>query len=131
MNAIEGDDVSVWNRLVAVATWGLIGLFTVLTVAHLVLTVLFYVGVHDTGYGFFLEYEWPSWLITLIDATVVLLVLVNRREREARPSTALAAGLVATALVVGRALWMVFAPAFAGILVVDGIRRLTGQRGPA
>jgi hypothetical protein len=128
---IEGDDVTVWLRLVAVATWGLIGIFTALTVAHVVLTVLFYVGVHETGHGFFLEYEWPSWLITIIDALVVLLVLVIRRERAAKPSVALWAGVVATALVVGRALWMVLAPAFAAVLVVDAIRRMAESRQPA
>jgi hypothetical protein len=109
---------------VAVATWGLIGLFAVLAVAHVVLTVLFYIGVHDTGYGFFLEFEWPSWLITIIDAIVVLLVLIIRRERDAQPSIALGAGAAAAVLVVGRALWMVFAPVFAAVLVIDAIRRM-------
>ena len=123
--------MGVWVRLIAVAAWGLIGLFTVLTVAHVVLTVLFYSGVHDTGYEFFLEYEWPSWLITIIDAAVVLLVLVIRREREAQASIALGAGIVVAALVVGRALWMVFAPAFAAILVIDGIQRMARHRTPA
>ena len=107
----------------AVATWGLISLFAVLTLAHIVLTVLFYLGVHDTGYGYFLEYEWPSWLITLIDVTVVLLVLVIRRERDDRPRAALGAAIVVAALVVGRALWMVFAPTFAVILIIDAIPR--------
>ena len=114
----------------AAATWGLIGVFTVLTVAHIVLTPLFYAGVHDTGHGFFLEYEWPSWLITIIDAAVVVRVLVILRERDARRAVALGAAVVVAALVVGRALWMVFAPAFAAILMVDAIRRIATNQNP-
>lgn len=119
--------MSVWNRMVAVSTWGLIGLFTVLTIAHVVLTVLFYSGVHDTDQGFFLEFEWPSWLITIIDATVVLLVLVIRRERDDRPGAALVAALVVGVLVVGRTLWMVVAPAFAATLILDAVRRVAAK----
>ncbi len=115
-------------RLFAVSSWGLIVLFGVLTVAHVVLTILFYTGVHDQGYGFFLDFEWPSWLITVIDGSVVLLVLFIRRERSAQPWVVLGAVILVTAIVVGRTIWMIFPLVFAGVLVVDAIRRLAGNR---
>ena len=50
---------SLWPRLYHRATWLLIGLFGFLAMAHVVLTVLFYVGAVDQGHGFFFSYEWP------------------------------------------------------------------------
>jgi hypothetical protein len=51
----------------SVGSWLLIALLAFQAVAHLVLTVLFYAGAHDQGYGYFLDFRWPSWLITVLD----------------------------------------------------------------
>lgn len=109
-------------RLVAASLWLLIGLFALLAVAHVVLTVLFYVGVNDQGYGFFLDFEWPGWLITLLDALVVALVWRIRVSADS-PAVSFAAALVVAVIVIGRTLWMVFAPVAAGVVVLDTARR--------
>ena len=120
----------VWSKLVRVAGWILIGLFGILGIAHVVLMALFYTGVQDQGYGYFLDYQWPGWLIVVLDVLVVLLVLFVRREGDRRPWPALGATILVAAIVVGRALWMVIPPALAAILVVDAARRVA-RRSPA
>jgi hypothetical protein len=119
------------DRLFAVASWGLIALFAFLAVAHVVLTVLFYAGIHDQGSGFFLDFEWPSWLITVIDASVVLLVWLVRRDRTVRPIPVLGATILVATLVIGRTAWMVIAPIFAAILFFDAVRGVARNRLPA
>jgi len=56
-----------------VALWLLIGLFGFMAAAHVVLTVLFYAGIHDTGVGYVFDWQWPAWLIAIIDGTVAWL----------------------------------------------------------
>ena len=45
-----------------IASWFLIVVFSLFTAAHLVLTVLFFAGIWDTGVGYVLDWEWPAWL---------------------------------------------------------------------
>jgi hypothetical protein len=70
-------------RMYSVSSWVLIVLLAFQAVAHLVLTVLFYTGAHGQGYGFFLDFRWPSWLITVLDVgAATSLWWVYRRGRD-------------------------------------------------
>jgi len=65
---------SVWSRVYGVATWILIILFLLLATIHVVMTVLFYVGVLDQGFGYIFSFEWPAWLITLLDGSAAVML---------------------------------------------------------
>lgn len=72
-------------RMYSVGSWVLIVPLAFQAVAHLVLTVLFYAGGHDQGFGFFLDFRWPPWLITVLDAgAATSLWWVYRRGRDQR-----------------------------------------------
>jgi hypothetical protein len=45
-----------------------------MAVVHVFLTVLFYLGVWDTGVGYFLDYDWPAWLIAVLDGAAAFLL---------------------------------------------------------
>jgi hypothetical protein len=67
-----------------ISTWILIGLFALLALSHVVMTVLFYVDVVDQGFGYIFGFEWASWLITLLDGlSAVMLWFAYRRGAEA------------------------------------------------
>jgi hypothetical protein len=117
-------------RVYAIATWFLIGLFAFLAAAHLVLTVLHFIGVWDTGVGYVLDFEWPAWLITLIDATATVLLWVGYRRGSDRPWLGLALTGVAAVLMLARALWMVLVPAAVVLTIAGSIARIVISRRP-
>ena len=89
-------------RIYSVGSWVLIALLAFQAVAHLVLTVLFYTGAHDQGYGFFLDFRWPSWLITVLDVgAATSLWWVYRRGRD-QPTVSLVLTAAACAYIAGR-----------------------------
>lgn len=90
-----------------------------MAVAHLALTVLYFVGVWDTGVGFVLSWEWPAWSITAIDALAVWLLWSAKTSRGATPRRRLTQTVVAGVLVVARAAWFVPVPLAAFVLVLD------------
>ncbi len=107
-----------------VSTWTLVGLFSLLAVAHLVLTVLFYLGVHDTGVGFIFDWEWPAWLITIMDGSAAWMFWYAYRRCEENRWLGLAMTLVASTIAVSRALWMVFVPLMVAVAVVGSVSRI-------
>ncbi len=119
-----------WSRIYAIATWTLIFAFTLLAVAHLVLTVLFYVGAWDTGVGYVLDYEWPAWLITIIDGVAALLLWSGYRRGPSRPWLGLVLTSVASALMLARALWMVLVPVSVVLTIAGSIGRIVASRRP-
>ncbi|MGI9622888.1 MAG: hypothetical protein ACR2PK_08635 [Acidimicrobiales bacterium] len=121
--------VSRWSRVYGAASWTLIGLFVFMAGAHVVLTVLFYTGVRDTGVGYFLDWEWPGWLITLIDAGVAALFWYAYRRGATRPGVGLVATLVAAIMALARAAWMILVPVLLIIALAGSVARLV--RGPS
>jgi len=122
---------SVWSRVYAIATWTLIVLFTILAVVHLVLTVLFYTGVWDTGVGYVLDYEWPAWLITIIDGLAAFLLWSGYRRGSSNPWLGLTLTSLASVIMLARALWMVFVPVLVVLAISGSIGRIVASRRPA
>ena len=119
-----------WARVYAITTWFLIGLFTFFAAAHLVLTVLYFIGVWDTGVGYVLDFEWPAWLITLIDATAAVSLWAGYRRGSSRPWLGLALTSVAAVLMLARALWMVLVPIAVVLTIAGSIGRIAISRRP-
>lgn len=117
-----------WARTYAIATWFLIGLFTFFAVAHLVLTMLYFIGVWDTGVGYVLDFEWPAWLITLVDATAAVSLWSGYRRGSSKPWLGLALTSFAAVLMLGRALWMVLVPAAVVLTMAGSIARVATLR---
>jgi len=111
-----------------VASWILIGLFVFMSIAHVVLTVLFYTGVHDTGVGYMFDWEWPAWLITIIDATVAWLLWFAYRRCTDRPLLGLIATVAAATMALARAAWMVFVPLLLVVAIAASVIRILNGR---
>jgi hypothetical protein len=119
---------SVWSRVYGVSNWILIGLFALLAMIHVVMTVLFYVGVLDQGFGYMFDFEWPAWLITLLDGSVaVMLWFAYRRGAEA-PWLGLVLTVAASVIMWGRAAWMVFVPVLMVITIAGSVGRIITAR---
>lgn len=119
---------SRWPRTYAIATWTLIVVFAFLTVAHVVLTVLYFAGVRDTGVGYVLSFEWPAWIITLLDAAAVGLLWSGYRASVMAPGRGLALTSVASVIMVARALRMVLVPVCVALTMVGAIGRFRASR---
>ena len=94
------------------------------------LTVLFFVGVWDTGVGYVLDYEWPAWLITLIDAVAALSLWSGYRRGSNRPWLGLTLTIVAATLMLARASWMVPVPVAVVLTITGSIGRIVMSRRP-
>lgn len=110
------------------ASWILIGLFAFLAAAHVVLTLLYYTGVHDTGVGYVFEWEWPAWLITIIDATVAWLLWFAYRRGTEKPIQGLIATIAAAIMALARAAWMVFVPVLLVVAIAGSVLRIMKSR---
>ena len=74
-----------WSRVYAISTWTLIGYFSLMALAHLVLTVLFYLGIWDTGVGYVLDFDVPAWMITILDGAAAYMLWVGYRRGLGNP----------------------------------------------
>ncbi|HVR78794.1 MAG TPA: hypothetical protein VMS99_10415 [Acidimicrobiia bacterium] len=122
---------SVWSRVYATATWTLIVLFVILAGAHLVLTVLFYLGVWEQGVGYVFDYEWPGWLITIIDALAAFLLWTGYRRGSDTPWLGLTLTSLASLIMLARASWMVFVPVSMVLTISGSIGRIVTSRSHA
>ena len=120
--------VSVLLRIYKVSTWALVGLFALMAVAHVVLTVVFYLGIHDTGVGFVFGWEWPAWLITIMDGSAAWMYWYAYRRCEESRWLGLSMTLVASTIAVSRALWMVFVPVMVVVVIAGSISRILSGR---
>ena len=125
---MAGTTASRRSRVYRVASWILVGLFTFMAAAHVVLTVLFYTGVHDTGVGYMFDWEWPAWLITIIDGTVVWLLWFAYRRCTDRAALGLVLTLAASIMAMARAAWMVFVPILLIVVTAMSVIRLVESR---
>ena len=120
---------TVWSRIYAISTWTLIAYFALLAVVHVVLTVLFYLGIWDTGVGYVFDYDVPAWLIAVLDGSAAYLLWSGYRRGTDNPWLGLGLTLVASIIMVARALWFVIIPVLVVLTISGAIRRLvTSQR---
>ncbi len=84
-----------------------------MAVAHVVLTVLFYTGDHDTGGGYVFDWEWPAWLIVIINERTALGLILT---------------LAASVMALARAAWMVFVPILLIVAVASSALRMVRRR---
>jgi hypothetical protein len=120
----------VWSRIYAIATWALIVLFVFMAIAHVVLTVLFYLGIHDQGFGYVASYEWPAWLVTILDASAAVLLWIGYRRGADAPWIGLMLTVLASVIMLSRALWMVFVPVFVLVTISGSVGRIATSRLP-
>jgi hypothetical protein len=113
-----------WSRVYAISTWALIVYFGGMAVIHVVLTVLFYLGVWDTGVGYFLDYEWPGWLIALLDGSAAYLLWVGYRRGGSSPWPGSILTVIASVIMMGRALWFVIIPVLVVLTISGSIGRV-------
>jgi cobalamin synthase len=122
-------------RMYGVSSWVLIALLAFQAVTHLVLTALFYAGAHDQGYGYFLDFRWPAWVIRGLDVgAATSLWWVYRRGRDRR-TVSIVLTAAACAYIAGRMAWTIVVPALALIVLVGAIMRqqsagATGDQAP-
>lgn len=116
---------TVWSRVYAFSTWVLIGYFSLMAVVHLVITVLFYVGIWDTGVGYVLDFDVPAWLITILDGAAAYLLWLGYRRGTENPWLGLSLTLAASVIMIGRALWFVIIPLMVAVTIAGSIRRIT------
>jgi hypothetical protein len=108
----------------AISTWILIAYFALMAVIHLVLTVLFYLGIWDTGVGYVLDYDVPAWLITILDGSAAYLLWMGYRRGIDHAWLGLGLTLVASVIMVGRALWFVTIPVLVALTISGSIHRI-------
>jgi len=121
---------TVWSRVYAISTWTLVIYFGVMAVIHVVLTVLFYLGVWDTGVGYFLDYDFPAWLIALLDGLATYLLWTGYRRGAANPWLGLTLTVMASVIMVGRAVWFVIIPIAVVVTISGSIGRVVQSRQP-
>jgi hypothetical protein len=119
---------TVWPRIYAASTWVLVAYFRVMAVIHVVLAVLFYLGVWDTGVGYFLDFEWPAWLVALLDGTAAYFLWSGYRRRLTSPLSGLLLTGTASLIMIGRALWFVVIPVLVVITVAGSIQGVARSR---
>jgi hypothetical protein len=119
---------SRWARVYAASTWTLIGYFSLMAVVHLVLSVLFLVGVWDTGVGYVLDYETPAWVITILDGSGAFLLWTGYRRGIGDPRLGLAFTVIASVIMAARALWFVVIPVLILVTVAGSTHRVIAAR---
>ncbi len=115
---------TVWSRVYAISTWTLIVYFGLMTVAHVVLTVLFYLGVLDQGFGYIFSFQWPAWLITLLDGSAAALLWFGYRRGDETPWLGLVLTVTASVIMWGRADWTLFVPVLIVITIGGAVGRI-------
>ena len=98
-----------------------------MAVVHLALTILFYLGIWDTGVGYVLDFHVPAWLITILDGTAAYVLWVAYRRGIDNPWLGLSLTLVASIIMVGRALWFVIIPLMVVVTIVGSILRIRSK----
>jgi hypothetical protein len=95
-----------------------------MAIIHVILTVLFYLGVWDTGVGYFLDYDWPAWLIALLYGAAALLLWSGFRRGVDSPWLGVVLTVAASLVMLGRALWFVIIPLLVVVTIAGSIRRV-------
>lgn len=118
----------LWPRLYRAANWILIVYFGVMAIIHVVLAVSFWLGVWDTGVGYFLDFDLPAWVIALLDASAAFFLWMGYRKGMSNAWLGLALTVFASVIMIGRALWFVIIPVLVVIAVAGSIQRVAESR---
>jgi len=119
-----GSRPTIWSRVYAISTWTLITYFALMAVVHVVLTVLFYLGIWDTGVGYIFDYDVPAWLIAVLDGSAAYLLWLGYRRGANTPWIGFGLTMVASLIMVARALWFVIIPVLVVLTISGSIRRV-------
>jgi hypothetical protein len=125
-----GSRPTIWSRVYAISTWTLITYFALMAVVHVVLTVLFYLGIWDTGVGYIFDYDVPAWLIAALDGSAAYLLWLGYRRGANTPWLGLGLTMVASLIMVARALWFVIIPVLVVLTISGSIRRVVISQRP-
>ena len=120
----HGSQPTVWPRVYAISTWTLIAYFALMATIHVVLTVLFNIGIWDIGVGYVFDYDVPAWLIAVLDGSAAYLLWSAYRRGADSPWLGLSLTLVASVIMVARALWFVIIPVLVVLTISGSIRRV-------
>jgi hypothetical protein len=120
----HGSRRTVWSTVYAISTWTLITYFSLMAIVHLVLTVLFYLGIWDTGVGYVLDYDVPAWLITILDGSAAYLLWMGYRRGIDNAWLGLSLTLVASVVMMARASWFVIIPVLIVLTISGSIHRI-------
>ena len=96
----------------------------------MVLTVLFYLGIWDTGVGYVLDYDLPAWLIAVLDGSATYLLWLGYRRGIASPWLGLSLTVFASVIMVARALWFVMIPVLVVLTISGSISRVVQSERP-
>lgn len=119
---------TIWTRIYSVSAWILIAYFGLMAIIHVALAVLFYLGVWDTGVGYFLDFDWPAWLIALLDGTAAYFLWLGYRGRSISPPMGVLLTATASVIMIGRALWFVVIPVLVAITMAGSTQRFARSR---
>lgn len=78
--------------------------------------------------GYVFGWEWPGWLITIVDATVAWLLWFAYRRGTEKPSLGLVATIAAAIMALARAAWMVFVPVLLVVAIAGSVLRFMRPR---
>ncbi len=104
------------------------GLFALLAVSHVAMAVLFYVGVVDQGFGSMFDFEWPAWLITVLEGLAAVMLWFAYRRGAQAPWLGFVLTVAASVILWGRASWMVFVPVLMVITIAGSVVRIITAR---
>ena len=76
-------------------------------------------------------WEWPAWLIAIIDASVAWLLWFAYRRCTDRATLGLILTLAASIMAVARAAWMVFVPTLLIVVTAIAVIRVVESRASA
>lgn|GEM_PF-6739053 len=121
----------VWPTVYALATWTLIIYFVLLAAIHVVMTVLFYLGTLEQGFGYIFSFQQPAWLITLLDGSAAAMLWFGYRRGADTPWLGLVLMVAASVVIWGRADWTVWVPVLIVITLGGAVGRiLIARRSP-
>jgi hypothetical protein len=92
--------------------------------------VLFYLGIWDTGVGYVFDYDVPAWLIAVVDGLAAYLLWSGYRKGADKVWLGLSLTMVASVIMVARALWFVIIPILVVLTISGSIRRIVISRRP-
>lgn len=78
--------------------------------------------------GYIFGWEWPAWLITIIDATVAWLLWFAYRRCTEKPKLGLLLTIAAAIMALARAAWMFFVPILLVIAITGYVTRIVRSR---
>ena len=77
------------------------------------------------------SFEWPSWLITVVDGSAAVMLWFGYRRGVEAPRLGLVLTVAASVIMWGRAAWMVFVPVLMVVTIGGSAGRIIAAASPA